>query len=132
MPALLWLPRGRMAVDAMRIPICALMHVLDVDLQVGDYLGNVLHLYCLIRLHAASRAIADYYDMIFAAGELGMAIITLGRLYFELSYRLAPNVVAPVQHGRQAGNGVICALVGSHLSSGVGSKASWARLLVDF
>jgi hypothetical protein len=37
--------------------------------------------------------------MISIAIELGMTNITLGRLYFMFSYRLAPTDAAPVQHG---------------------------------
>jgi hypothetical protein len=38
--------------------------------------------------------------VISTAGELGMATITLGRLYFVLPYRFDPTDVAFVQYGR--------------------------------
>jgi hypothetical protein len=49
-----------------------------------------------------------------------------------LSCWLAPTDVTLVQYGRRAGSEATGALVGSHLSSGVGSEAAWARLLVGF
>jgi hypothetical protein len=39
--------------------------------------------------------------VIFVAGELGMDIIMLGRLYFMLSCWLAPTNVTPMQHKRR-------------------------------
>jgi hypothetical protein len=95
------------------------MCVLHPDPEVGDCLGNGLYLYYWTGLHATNRVIAcsliynrnlacgertrlDGYDVIFAAGELSMAIIMLDRLYFMLSYWLALTDVAPVQHGRRA------------------------------
>jgi hypothetical protein len=88
--------------DAVQISIRSLLRVLELDLEAGDCPGNGLHLYCLTGLHTTNRVIAcslicnrklacgksarlDYCDVISAAGELGMTIITLGRLYFILS-----------------------------------------------
>jgi hypothetical protein len=42
----------------------------------------------------------DYCDVISDAGETGMAIIMLGRLYLVLSCWLAPTNATPMQHGR--------------------------------
>jgi hypothetical protein len=66
----------------------------------------------------------DYCDVISAAGEPGMAIIMLDRLYFMLSCRVTLIDVAPVQHGRRAamrpqviqpGHTYIRSGLGSHL-----------------
>jgi hypothetical protein len=95
------------------------MHVLEPDPEASDCPDSGLYLYCLIGLHATNRVIAcslicnrnlaygegirlDYCDVIPTAGELGMAIIILGRLYFILSCRLAPTDATSVQHGRRA------------------------------
>jgi hypothetical protein len=70
---------------------------LHPDLEVGDCLGNGLYLYYWTGLHTTNRVITcslicyrnlaygegirlNCYDVISAAGELGMTIITLGRL----------------------------------------------------
>jgi hypothetical protein len=74
------------------------MHVLDPGPGASDYPGNKLHLYWFVEVLATNRIIAcslirnwnlacgedkrlDYCDVIFAADELGMTIITFGRLY---------------------------------------------------
>jgi hypothetical protein len=44
----------------------------------------------------------DCYDMIFAAGEFDMTIITLDILYFMLSCQLATTDATLVLHGRRA------------------------------
>jgi hypothetical protein len=101
---------------AMRISIRALMHILEPNLEACNCLGNRLHLYCFTRLHATNLVIAcsliynrnlaygerirlDYCNVISATCELGMAIITLGMIYFVVSYRLAPTDAAPLQQG---------------------------------
>jgi hypothetical protein len=126
-----------------------LMHVLDQDREAGVCPGNRLHLYYLTRLYATNRVIACSLicnrnldcgkgtrlyccDVISVAGKFGMVIITLGKLSFLMSCWLAPTNVAPIQHERCAGSGATCALAVPHLSSGVGSEATWARLLVAF
>jgi hypothetical protein len=95
------------------------MSVLDTDSEVGDCPGNWRHLYCLTRVHTTNRVIAcsliynrnlacdegkrlDCYDVMSIAGELGMTIITLGILYFMLSYQITPTDATPMQHGRHA------------------------------
>jgi hypothetical protein len=87
------------------------MHVLDPDSEAGGCQGNGLHLSCLIRVHTTNRVIAcslicnknlacsegtrlDCCNVISTAGELGMAIITLRKLYLVLSCRLAPTDVS--------------------------------------
>jgi hypothetical protein len=132
-----------------QISVHALMRILEQDPEVGDCPSNGLHLYCLTGLHATNRVIAcslicnrnlacgkgirlDCCDVISVAGELGMVIITLDRLFSMLSCRLAPTDVALVQYGRHAGSGTIGALARSRPSSGMGSKATWVRLLVGF
>jgi hypothetical protein len=74
----------------------------------------------------------DSCDVISTAGNLGMAIITLGRLFFMLSCRLTPIDAPSVQHGWREGNDAACALAESYHSSGVGSEALWTMLLVSF
>jgi hypothetical protein len=83
------------------------MHVLDPNPEASSCLGNGLHLYCLMGVHTANRLIVcslicnrdiaydeniklDFCDVISTTSEIGMAIITLGRLYFVLSWRPAP------------------------------------------
>jgi hypothetical protein len=100
---------------AVQIPIHALMHVLDIDLEASNRPGNELHLYCLISFHAIDRAIAhflicnrnlacgkgtrlNYCEVIASTGDYGMTIIMLGRLYSMLSCRLAPTDASSVQY----------------------------------
>jgi hypothetical protein len=88
---------GGVAVEAMQILVCALMHVLDPDLEVGSSPGDGLHLYDFTGLHAINRVIAcsfifnrnlacgegiglDYCNVIATTSDYGMAIIKLGRL----------------------------------------------------
>jgi hypothetical protein len=120
------------------------MRVLEPDPEVGNCPGGRLHWYCLNGLHATNRVIAcslicnknvacdkgarlNYCDMIFVAGELGVAIITPGRLYFVLSCRLAPTDVTALKHGQ-------CVVARPHgfdqvtPSVGVGLEVFWARL----
>jgi hypothetical protein len=118
-PALLWPPRGRTTVGVVCISIRALLCILNHDSEVGNCPGDGLHWYYLSTLHATNWEIAfslignrnlacgggtrlDYCDGVSTACELGIAIITLGRLYFMLSCWLAPIDVATVQHGRCA------------------------------
>jgi hypothetical protein len=80
----------------------------DPNPKAGGCPGNGLHLYYLVGVHATNRVITcsliyiknipcdecirlDYYDVISTADELGMTIITLGRLYFLLSCWLTPT-----------------------------------------
>jgi hypothetical protein len=120
------------------------MCVLEPDPEVGNCLGEGLHWYCLNGLHTTNRVIAcslicnrnlacdkgarlNYCGMISVVGELGVAIITPGRLYFMLSCRLAPIDVTALKHGR-------CAVARPHgfdqvtPSAGVGLEVFWARL----
>jgi hypothetical protein len=79
------------------ISVRALMCVLEPDPEASDCPGGGLHWYYLTGLHATNRVITcslicyrnlaydegirlNCYDVISAAGELGMTIITLGRL----------------------------------------------------
>jgi hypothetical protein len=57
----------------------------------------------------------DYCDVITTTGDYGMTIITLGRLYFVLSYRLAPIDALSVQYERRASSGATCVFTGPHL-----------------
>jgi hypothetical protein len=103
---------------SVRVSASVLMRALDHDPEASGCPSNWLHLYCLTRLHAANRVIAyslicnqnlvcgegtrlDCCNVISATGELGMTIITLGRLYFMLSCRFAPTDVVLVLHGRR-------------------------------
>jgi hypothetical protein len=114
-PALIWMSCGRTTAEAVQISVCTLMHVLEPDSEVGDCPSNVLHLYCLIEVHATNRVIAcslicnrnlacaegtrlDCCDMTSAASEPGMAIITLDTLYIVFSCWLIPIDVTPMQH----------------------------------
>jgi hypothetical protein len=109
------------------------MHVLNQDLDTCDYPSNELLWFYLTGLQATNQVIAcplicnmnlacrestrlDCCDVIFAAGELGMTIISLGRLYFVLSCQLAPTDVVSMQHGSRVGSGGTCDLTGSHPS----------------
>jgi hypothetical protein len=108
MSTLLWLPCFCTAVGAMRICVRALMQIINPNPKAGGCPGNGLHLYYLVGVHATNRVITcsliyiknipcdecirlDYYDVISTADELGMTIITLGRLYFLLSCWLTPT-----------------------------------------
>jgi hypothetical protein len=99
-------------------PCKSLPHILKPDPEVGGCPGNGLPLYCLFEVHATNRVIVgplicnrnlacgegtglDYCNVIFVAGELGMDIIMLGRIYFMLSCWLAPTNVTPMQHKRR-------------------------------
>jgi hypothetical protein len=99
-----------------RVNLCL---CIEPDPEVGGCMGNELHLYCLTGMHATIQVIArsliytrnlacgesirlDCCDVIFTTCELGMTIITLSRLYFVVSCRLAPTDVAHVQDGRCA------------------------------
>jgi hypothetical protein len=74
----------------------------------------------------------DCYDVITVTGDHGMIIITMGKLYFVLSCRFASTDVASMQHKSCAGRGATDDSIGSQPSSGVGSEATWDKLLVDF
>jgi hypothetical protein len=145
----LWQPtHGCAAVEDVQISVCALMRTWSRP-RGRRLSGKWVALSGLTWLHAINRIIAcslicnrnlacgedtrlDCCDVIATTGDYGMAIITLGRLYFVLSCRLAPIVALYVQYGQRAGSGVTCILTGPHLSSGVDSKVIWVRLLVDF
>jgi hypothetical protein len=49
-----------------------------------------------------------------------------------LSYRLTLTNTPSMQHERRVGSGATCTLIGSYLSSGVGSKAILAKLLLGY
>jgi hypothetical protein len=119
------------------------------DLEASDSLSNGLHLYCLIGQHAINRVIAysficnsnlaytegtrlDRCDVISTASDFGIVIITLDRLFFVLSCWFAPTNASSAQHERRACSESMSAFVESHISSGVGFGAVWARLLVGF
>jgi hypothetical protein len=91
------LRRGGVIVEAMQILVCALMHVLDPDLEVGSSLGDGLHLYDFTGLHAINQVIAcsfifnrnlacgegiglDSCDVIATTSDYGISIIKLGIL----------------------------------------------------
>jgi hypothetical protein len=133
-------------VGVMQIPIRPLMHVLDSYLEAGDGSSNGLHLYWLTEQHAIFWVIAhsliynrnlacgegtrlDYCNVISATGDFGMTIIMLGRLFFMLSYCLAPTYAPSAQHRRRLCSEAMGALARSQLSLGVGSEAIWAWLL---
>jgi hypothetical protein len=60
--------------------------------QVACYQsGNSVLLICNRHLSCSEGIRLDYCNMIATTGAYDMAIITLGRLYFVLSYRLAPT-----------------------------------------
>jgi hypothetical protein len=116
------------------------MHVLDIDLEVGNGPHNGLDLYFFTVFHAINRAIAcslicnqnltcikgtklDYYDVIPATSNFDMAIIMLGRLFFMLSYWLAPTDAPSIQHERCVGSDATGTLVRSHLLSRVDFEA---------
>jgi hypothetical protein len=84
-------------VEVVRIPIYALINVLDSDTEVGSSPGDGLHLYGLTGLHTINRVIACslIYNMNLACGEgirvdccdtiatisdYNMTIIMLGKL----------------------------------------------------
>jgi hypothetical protein len=96
-----------------RVNLCS--RVLELDLEAGICPGRGLHWYCMTGLCTTNWVIAcslnykrnlacgegtrlDYCDVISAARELGMAIITLGELYFVFSCRVAPTDAVIVQH----------------------------------
>jgi hypothetical protein len=131
-------------VGLVRICVRALMRVLKPDSEAGSCSSNVLLFYCLSGMHATNRVIVfflicnknlaygegtkiDGCDVVSAASELDMTIITLGRLYSVLSCWLAPIDVVSVQHGRhvearpQTFDWVTP-------SSGVDTEAVWVRL----
>jgi hypothetical protein len=87
----------------MRVSIRALMCVLELELEASNFLSNGLHLYCLTGFYYTNRVMECSFicDVISTAGELGMTIITLGRLYFVFSCRLAPTDVVSMQHRRR-------------------------------
>jgi hypothetical protein len=116
MTAATWL-RGR---GGVQIPIHALIHVLDVDLEAGNRPRDGLHFHDLTGLRAINRIIAcsltcnrnlaydegtrlDCCDVAATTGDYDMAIITLGRLYYILSCQLAPTNALSMQHDRHAG-----------------------------
>jgi hypothetical protein len=57
MLALLRPPHGGVAVEAGRIPVRALMHILEPDLEAESSPTDGLHLYSLTGLHAINRVI---------------------------------------------------------------------------
>jgi hypothetical protein len=131
--ALRWSPRGCAIMEVVRIPVHALMHVLDTDLEADYCLGNGLLLSGLTGFHAidstkvyfliCNRNLAcdkgirlDCCGVIVATGDFGMVVIMLGRLYFMLSCWLAPTDASYMQYGRRAGSGATCTFTGPHLS----------------
>jgi hypothetical protein len=123
------------------------MCALDPDLEVVDCSSNGLYMYNFNGQHTINRVIScslicsnnlassegtrlDYCDMISSAGDFGMTIIMLDSLFFMLSCQLTPTNVPSLHHGRCVSSGATYALVRPYLSSGVGSKVAWARLLV--
>jgi hypothetical protein len=134
-------------VEVVWIPDRALMCALDPDLEVVDCSSNGLYMYNFNGQHTINRVIScslicsnnlasnegtrlDYCDMISSAGDFGMTIIMLDSLFFMLSCQLTPTNVPSLHHGRCVSSGATYALVRPYLSSGVGSKVAWARLLV--
>jgi hypothetical protein len=92
------------------------MCILKPNPEEGDCPGNGLHQFCSTRVHTTNWVIAcshiynrnlvcddgtslDCCNMISAAGELEMAIITHDRLYFVSSCWLSPTNVAAMRHG---------------------------------
>jgi hypothetical protein len=88
-------------VEVERILVCALMHVLKLDLKAGSSPGNGLHLYSLTGLHAINRVItcsricnrnlpcgegkrSDSCDVIATTGDYDMTIITMGILLLHV------------------------------------------------
>jgi hypothetical protein len=144
MHTLLWPPPGRTAAEVVRIFVHALMRIPKPDPEAGNCPGDGMHWYCLIGVHATNRLILcslicnrdlacgegtrlDCCNVITAASELGMTIITLSKLYFVLFYRPTPTDITVVQHERHAAARPH-ALDQVTPSSGVGSKAIWSRL----
>jgi hypothetical protein len=91
------------------------MCILDQDLEADACPGNGLHLYCMIKQQDINWVIAyslicnwnlaynkgirlECCDMISTASNFDMVIITLVRLFFVLSCRLAP-INAPCSMG---------------------------------
>jgi hypothetical protein len=103
--------------EVVRISVCALMHVLDQDPEIGNCTDNGLHLYYLTMVLATNQLVIAcslsrnrnlacgegtrlHCCIVFSVvGEFGMAIIMLGRLYFMLSCQLTPIDVALMLHG---------------------------------
>jgi hypothetical protein len=96
-----------------RVNLCSRVHELDPEASICP--GRGLHWYCMTGLCTTNWVIAcslnckrnlacgegtrlDYCDIISAARELGMDIITSGGLYFMFSCRVAPTDVVIVQH----------------------------------
>jgi hypothetical protein len=92
------------------------MHVLDPYLDAGGYPGDGLHRAGLTGRHATDWVIKcsiicnrnlvcgegtrlNCCDVITTTGDYDMAIITLDRLYFVLSYRLTPTDIVYVPYG---------------------------------
>jgi hypothetical protein len=110
---------------------------LDADLETGSCPGNGLHrVPDLTRLHAIDRVIAyfliynkniacnggtrlDCCDVNVTPSDYDIAIITLDRLCFVLSCRLAPSDALSLLCGRRAGSDATCVLTLPHLSSRV-------------
>jgi hypothetical protein len=65
-------------------------------------------------------------------GDYSMAIITPGKLYFMLSYRLTTPDALSVQYGRRASSGGTKVLCGPHLHQEWASQCFGPRLLVGF
>jgi hypothetical protein len=72
--------------------------------------------------------ILHYCDVVSTTGDFGMAIIMPDRLYSVLSCQLAPTGALSMRHEKRVSNGATCALAGPHLSSGVGSEATWTNI----
>jgi hypothetical protein len=74
----------------------------------------------------------DYCEATSNIGDYGIAIITLNRLYFMMSYRLTPPNSLSMLYGRCAGSGGTEALLGPHLCQEQASRHFGPRLLVGF
>jgi hypothetical protein len=70
--------------------------------------------------------------MIATTGDHDMTIITLDRLYFVFSYRVALTNAPPMQLRRRVCREAMDILDGSLLSRGVGSEVIWVIFLVGF
>jgi hypothetical protein len=85
-------------VEVVRIPVYALINVLDSYMEVGSSPGDGLHLYGLTGLHTINQVIAcflicninlacgegirvDCCDVIATTSDYNMTIITLGKLF---------------------------------------------------
>jgi hypothetical protein len=134
MLAQLLLPRACAAVGPVPNPGRALTHAPDLTKWqtiaqesatspslVGWHAINQViarSLICNMNLAYSEGTRLNYRGMIATSGHYDMAIITLGRLYFVLSCRLARTNVAFMLYECRACSGTICILTGPHLHYG--------------